>query len=489
MTSPFPTQTLDTSIQYEAAPDPNRDDLSVEFLDQYGNPTATINNWTSFNLERDFFIPADGFVLELQDDRATQLNAQLQLGMAVLFKINNNTIMTGYIFDYNLSYDKKAGQKLTISGKDLLGYMEIAVCYPNLGSVDSNTNFHFKATDTIQTALQTIFNAFTAEAQLPQKITVDVEDGEYLTFATGFATGIARRGKSARGIASSLRRNLGHLTAPNKGETYLSYAIRICKHIGANIKMSPGTNDTIIVSAPTYDREGNQIPHYLVNAIDDPSYNNILNGNIKYSISSQPSVVIVEMATAGNNVYYKSVFKAIVINELTGYDPNPAFDDYTLDNAIPNVKSAIKQLTNNQKVMLGGQTSSTGYYLLPPNNDINVKISGSPNLPPNVQTQASVPKYFVDSNAHTNDECIFAAAMAMAEAQDKFIVINYSVKGFTQFGAVWYPNLMTHVVDEDLNIESDFWIKKVNFTRTRTSGTITHLELTLPYTHNFKLDK
>lgn len=484
----------------------------VEFLDQNGAVTKSITNWTSLNVERDYFTPSDAFTLVLEDDREMELQAELQAGMAVKLSIDTHPIMIGYILKYNIKYSKNV-YTLTISGKDLLGYMGQAVCYPNLGHPGSTTNFHFNVNDTIQTALQTIFNAFTSSVLIPN-ISVEVEDGAYLTFATGFATGVKRKGKTGRGISHSLNKAMGHLTAPNKGETYLAYALRLAKHIGANIKLAPGRQDVVIVSPPTYDRT-NTSPFKLYHYKTKPNnlMNNILSGEMDIDIDGQPSVIIAELATQGSNTYYQSTLKAVVINELTGYPrginstgTNGALGPLTfnfsganalvsgsilsLSEAIPSVQLAINSLTNGQQITIDNNSdgyAKTGYILLNPNDDVYNEL---PRTVIAMQTQISCPSYFIDQNAQTLGELRFGAAKAMAEKQEKYFTLKYSVEGWVQNGAIWYPNMMCYVRDEITSpaypIDGMFWIRKVNYIKSKDTY-ICNLELSLPYISEFDL--
>jgi prophage tail gpP-like protein len=145
---------------------------------------------------------------------------------------------------------------------------------------------------------------------------------------------------------------------------------------------------------------------------------------------------------------------------------------------IKNVQTAIASLTSGKL----GQ----GYIQLDPNQDLYNIL---PTTIIDLQTEVSLPKYFVDQNAHSLLELQAGAAMAMAEIQDKYFVLNYTVQGLTQSGFVWYPNQMCNVYDEITGgtsaIDGPYWIKKVNFTVDRASGYHTHIELTLPYTHLF----
>jgi hypothetical protein len=114
----------------------NSQKIVCQFLDQTNQPLTTIQNWTSVNIQQDFFTPANTFTLVLEDDRAYQLIKELQLGIAVQMNIqladgSQYPVMTGYNMKYNMTGTRAGGQKLTIMGKDLLGWMEHSVILPS----------------------------------------------------------------------------------------------------------------------------------------------------------------------------------------------------------------------------------------------------------------------------------------------------------------------------------------------------------------------
>lgn len=489
---------------------PGDDVLQADFLADDYTTIVSISDWTEFNLERDFFNPADAFTLVLEDDRAQQLQQQLFEGMAVNLSIISKgisyTFMTGYIFSYHYETDRVGrGQRLTIMGQDLLGWMNKSVCPPNLGNTATNTNFHFKPDTLISDALQTIFNAFASRRNLSSIQFQDFEDKSF-TLATGGAQGLKQpKSGKGRGLQKSLQRQLNHKTTPNDGETYLQYAIRLAKHVGQNIKMQNGLapnlpNQIIQVTAPTYDPNNDEYLYQLVDVEPQPnvSYtisNNILAGSLKIDIESQPSVIVVEKATSGNNTFYQSSRKVIVVNELTGYprqlannivsnnqqraqfDPDSAQIIQDVNSAtftpIQEVQDFISQLVNKYNYL----QIKTNYDLYAAANIFTFQVNNQ------VQTNISSPAYHMDLHAHTDEELQFSASMLMAEAQDKYLTLNYSTTGFSQNGKIWTTNRLCYVYDDQIGIKNLFWIRKVNFTLSRGAGAITHLELTLPYTH------
>jgi hypothetical protein len=107
-------------------------------------------------------------------------------------------------------------------------------------------------------AFQYIFSKFANAVNLPNKIVFDVDDSVNIQLKTGGLVGVAAGNK---GTAKAINNAIGHLLKPNKKETYLSYALRLAKHLACNIKASPTLNPdgslTIIISPPVYDREYN----------------------------------------------------------------------------------------------------------------------------------------------------------------------------------------------------------------------------------------
>ncbi len=521
--------------------------LIANFLDANGATTATIDNWTSFNLHNDFFHPAASFSLTIGDDRMYELNAQLQLGMAIEFSLQLSTgvvypVMIGYITDYDLQYEHGGkGQELVITGHDLLGWMsdqdvlpsaflhttqvttssipdtyeQTLKASPNLDLDYSPSNSTqigqsvtpiyttsqvqtslFNEKTTFAQAFQYIFTAFTAQAQLPKKINLSFDDSASTSVQSGGRVGPKTGNK---GTQKAITNAIGHLLRPNNHETYLAYALRLAKHIGCNIKLAPfqevDGSQTVFISPPTYDRTTPPL-YNLVHTMNQPAGrydNNILKGKFKFDLKSQPSVIIMEAAGNGSGIYYQSAVKAVAINEITGYQlPGDVIGNGVTVTKfgqvpIPNVLAAVSQLTKGP--------NGSGYYRINPNTQL---LNAIQNIVLSVQTQLSLAKYMQDNNAHNVQELLIGCQMNLAEAQDKFLVVSYHLDGWDNNGYVWANNTMCQVYDEAIQgtlngnpadlgapLNTELWVKKVSFTKSREGGVHTDLELTLPYTHNF----
>lgn len=485
---------------------PQNDTMTLTFINPLTGATVggvavanSINNYTSINMEKDFFTPANGLTIVIEDSSATSLTASLQRGFKVQVDINGNPNMVGYIFDYDLSYSKGGGFKLTIRCKDLLEYMAQAVVYPNMGQ-NLTTNYHFKPTDTLEYALVTLANAFQDVTGV--EITIDIADSaNSLQFSSGFAVGLRQKGKTSKARSSSITAAFNHLTTPEKGESYLAYILRLIKHAGCNIKMSDTSPSTILVAPPTYDRTA-ATPFTITHYVSSPNnqQNTVIEAHYHFGLDRQPSVIIVESNTNGDGKFYQSVLKGVAINEMTAFTYQAGATSLTAANAIPSVSNAVAQLTNG---VLG-----TGYVIA----DFNAQLyalRGS--LPVDISTAVSLPYYTVDYNAHNKQEVLFSASMILAEVQDKYVEFTYRLQGWTMPGttAVWQPNMMVNIIEEifspgaSTNSTSGqsssggssaqnttitkMWIKKVNYIKTRNGGTEVQITCTLPYTHNFEI--
>jgi hypothetical protein len=440
---------------------------------------TSANNFTQINMEKDFFTPANGITIVLEDDRVFQLTSFLQRGYKVRVSINGNVNMICYIFDYRLRVTRGSGTQLTIQCKDLLEYMAQGTVYPNMG-MNTKTNFHFKPTDTFQYALSTIANAF-ADATNSGLITIMTDNSTSLTLASGGQVGIANKGKTPTTRSTSLSKAINHLSTPQKGESYLAYMLRLTKHIGGNIKMSDTDEDVIMIKPPVYDR-ATPSPFKLIHYITPPNnlQNNVLESDYHFGLDKQPSVVIAEANTTGDGKFYQSTLKGIAINEMTGY---PLLQGAT-PSPIASVNDAITQLTNG--------TIGTGYISAPFNDQLYAQRTY---LAVDINTQVSMPYYTVDYNAHTADEVSYGASKILSEQQDRYVEFKYRVQGWTMVGttSVWQPDMMVSITEELFSPGSTtytnipMWIKRVNYIKTRNGGTETEITCTLPYTHNFQI--
>ena len=163
------------------------DTITASFVNTTGGGSTQINSITSLTLDSDFFTPADGFTMTIEDDRAINLLSAINVGSKIQIFVNQSCNLIGYVDKIALGYSRSGGTHLTISGRDVLGKMCDATVLPNVtGSPDNN--YSFTSTTTLSTIMETLFQSFILG-------TINIDDSSDLTAATGFAVGIKVKGK------------------------------------------------------------------------------------------------------------------------------------------------------------------------------------------------------------------------------------------------------------------------------------------------------
>lgn len=433
---------------------------------------SNISGFTSFVMTKDYFNPIpDSFTFQIEDSRVELLYPHIKRGLQVQLSIKNIPIMIGYVFKIELFYSEN-GTGLRVECKDLLEYMSQAIVYPNMGgsgvaNSGGITNFHFAPTDTLEYAINTLLREF--KYITGKDIKFDITDIGSLMFAQGFEAGLKETGKQVRSIKNTLDR----LTMPNRGESFLSYIVRLLKHTGANIKMSNNATEIVIIKPPFYDREGGTL-YKLTHTKHNNGLNNIEQAQYNFNLDNQPSVVILECQMAGTDYFHQNNTKGIAINELLAYTKSGDF--------LPSVEDALVQL----------EPFSNGYNLIVFNDQL---FNFAQNLPFDIGSEViSNPYYGVDINAHSVDTIKFAASKMLAEHHDRFFEAVFRVSGFSQNGNIWFPDMMVNILDKSMakpfsaNSGKSFnlWIRRVTY-RLDMGGTYSELVCTLPYTHNFSL--
>lgn len=462
----------------------NPDLLTAVFFSSDTSVSIVVQNITAYTLSSDFFVEPDAFAIEIEDDRVQQIIDNVAIGCQVQFFINITTpVLFGYVDSLTVSASRAGkGKRVSIKGRDILGLAQDSSIRPNIAGNAAN-NFQFKTNSKFSDMISTIFADF---PQIGHIVSNDDAFGQ-LTAATGFRTGIRRVGKTQRGLQSSFNKDFKHDVKPvphrsinnygyNHYESYLQYAKRLCDLAGFRMKMVPGSgaqgnqnNQTLFVGNPVYDRDGNPGYTYSLIRSSDISLskqNNVIDGTMHVDWTHQPSVIIGEK-TAGSGQYSKQNIKVICINELTGY-----VRGQNNSQILTSVTDFIADL------------KAQGYSILPINQAL---FDNLPSSIANVQSNNICrPLWFGDEYAFDTEELKWKVAQRMSQFQEKFLTLTYEVYGHSQNGNVWQPNLMVNVQDDVIDPNNSlsgqqYWIKKRVFTRTRSQGTRTTLELSLPY--------
>jgi hypothetical protein len=423
-----------------------------------------IDNFTTYSLESDFFVACDSFHLTIEDDRAEQLNKQIQVGSPIVISVDNHAQLAGYVDKITLSYSRGGGSTLSISGRDYLGAMSDATCNPNL---------KYTSQQTIKSILEDLFDIFA--------LTPTISNAAQLTVATGGYVGTATHSKSAKGAAKSWARKINRQIKPAKEEGYLEYAMRLSKEVGLNIKMMPGTT-FVSVNTPTYDRDTGP-DFFLTNkaandVFVDKATNNIIDGSMSADWQKQPSCIISELAGGSSNpTYRRDIPKIIQVNEIVAFKTDVQHEDVGIkDKWITHLQDDIKS------IIIDG---------LGPDSKLEPLNGGLMfSLPTLLQNQPYVgnvcrPMFSFDSEGSSAEELEFFAMSKMAKHQNEFLNLEYTVKDHKNNGKIWNVDTMTVINDTRLQVFGIFWLQKRIFSKSRSGGTITKLQFRLPYVYNF----
>lgn len=484
--------------------------------------TNYTNTFISFALVDDFFVEPTGVTIVIEENTPQEYSQYIRQGNRLQLKINGSIQFDGFIFKYDLSGERH-GTKLTIEAKDLLEFMAQGSIPPNLygplSNSDLNQSYHFPPEATLLQCIRIIaaaFNIGLLSTYLPKlKVSVSdnggsaiqVSDGSIikeninsLDIATGFAAGLRVSGKKSAEYTKSWNKALSRFNQPEKGETYLAMMKRFTKLSGASIKMAPGSADTIVIQAPTYERT-NPTPFSIIHLVDgDTSKNNVLTYKIQFDLNKTYSAIVMEGNSLDEEEFHLNDHKCIAINELTGFDNTSIdIDPSTNENLelntinqlvpLPSVLLYILSLTpiGNKPIISGGYPLGSNYTFLPFDTEVYEHNFDLQNF---VETNICLPFYDISHNAHNIEQLRFECAQKMAEIQDKAVEFIYTTNGLSQNGAIWRTNMMCNVTEGALNtnhpIETQMWIKKVILKKDR-SGTFTEITLSLPYTHRFEL--
>jgi hypothetical protein len=403
-----------------------------------------IDNWTSYVFESDYFVPSDQFSFELSDDRAEQLKNKINIASPVELVINGQVECKGMVERIDFSYEN--GTKLKLTGRDILGIVCDGTMPPNIKITDTNT---------FEDAL---FEAFKTAGWSKDKIAF-VNFNNFADF---------KPETSQKGSGRRKGKQIGHQLKPHKNEGFMEWALRICKRSGWNIKLTPN-GEYIHIGSPSY--ETMSIDPILVHRITNSENNNVLGGELLIEWRRQPSYIIGEATGAGGN-FRKGINTVFVPNSCLIDQSKTILFEYG------KLSAGMKWVDQNQQLV-----DSLPKLL----KDLFPKTAVEANTPESFRKTR--PLYEYDDESKTMADLQYIMMHRMADFQNSFFQLNYSVDGhsYKVDGSVYnYAiNSMCKIVDETYDFDNHFWIQKRTFTKSRSGGTRTELSLRLPYLYVF----
>jgi prophage tail gpP-like protein len=410
---------------------PNKEQITLLLPDAPGG-AKEIREFTEYSFNSNFLTPTDGWSFTVAADDVKDLYEDaLVPGAAVKLSVNGIIQSSGYIDSVEKSASRSSGTEWRIEGRDRLGQPIDACADPTVSLKESMT---------LMEAFKLIF--------APYGWSKDDQFIESNELEVALKTGETRRSKkqvsSAKGFGKKrIAQYKLHQYRPYMQESVMDFALRVSQRFGLWI-WSSADGEKLIISEPNFDQE----PIYRI--FRGPEGTNVLDGSVKLSAAEQPSHIIADTFSRGGE-FGRGRVKAIIENpavQVKGYEdgrPFPQFDKYKAAGA--------KVLT------LPKSTQFFKYVTLP-----------KPRI-----------LYLHDDESHTQEHLENYVLQQLALLMRKSLTAHYRVEGHGQivdgFFTPWTVDTVVEVDDEVASLNEKLYVLGRTFTKSRSGGTTTDLEL------------
>jgi prophage tail gpP-like protein len=390
-----------------------------------------LDTWTSYSFYSNFLTPVDEWHVTLENaELPKRVLSALQAGGQFALSINGHIQGSGYLDDVVVGQSRDAGTSVLVEGRDGLAQM-----------LDTNMDPRFKFAEN-QTLQQFILQC-AAPFGWSQDAHITDNNAANQNVLTGQKRGI-RTSIKGRYLKSVLR----HRLKPYPQEGSLHFCSRIVERHGLKIWLSAdGTQ--LVIGKPSFD-QGSFMTLSRLDA--NPAANNVIHGSARTSLKSQPSIIIGQ-TRGGGGEFPKS--------RLTRYIQNPQVvaDNSAIRSAYPDAQEVFVLDGN------GNPLASSDFRLI--------------NAP---RARAM---FLEDDESKTPEELENFLRREMALKMRQGFTAHYTVDQHTQHGIPWAVDTMVQVDDDRTNLHEPLYVLARTFTKSRSDGTKTHLELIRPNTLSF----
>lgn len=427
---------------------PDLQTIQIVFPDSGG---VVLDRWTSYNFSSDFITPTDSFTFELGLDEGglpeDQKNA-LRFGAKIELRMDNVILATGRIDAMEVNTDRSSGSRYVVRGRDLLGQTLDAVADPT---------FHLKEGGTLADLLKRLFEPFGWSSDDHFKIdnaaNRDAKTGIRGTPTTkpsGGSGGGKKKSKKKRKSKAKggkgpqpLKSFVLHQTKPYNHESVFHFASRVAQRHGLWIWCS-ADGQSLVVGQPDFDQEA---VFELRRSIDGSG--NILSGTVAYDMTDQPSMIIAD-GFSGGGEFGKGRIKSYCIGPAVGYDDNGS--------PVEEVAKVLEKHPGAVEVKM-------------PTKSFLLRGKGIPFRP----------MFLHDDESKTQEQLDNFVLREMSLLTRKAITAHYVVEGHGQTVddkfIAWSTDMVVHVTDDAADLDEDMYVLGVHFSKSRSGGTTTRLDL------------
>ncbi len=423
---------------------------------------VAIEKWTEYSFQTHFLTPSDSWSFSIgAGELKDQQKELLQVGALVTLDVNGHVQNTGYIDDIEITSDRGSGTVYKITGRDKMSHAVDAHIDPK---------FKFGEKDTVLEVLKRVYGPF----GWPNDSDFIIDNADNVGIMTGQVHGnitarknvpapLQKRQDFGSNNADKGKRNLKdyklHLLKPYPNEGAYMFVSRILQRKGLwHWPTADGTK--IVVGKQTFSQEaryqllsrrGNQLPA-----------NNVISSTVRVAGSEQPSLIIAD-GYSGGGAFGSSKLKRYMINPIAGFDK----DGFPL----PEVTAAIKkhfpnaEVANKAQIQFGTAADTA-------------RISSEQMKRITNPTFRAL--YLHDDESKDVDDLENFIRRQMSHHLKNFLSAHYTVSGHTSNGQPWTTDTIVDVQDDHGDLHEPMWILSRTFTKSRTAGTGTRLELILP---------
>lgn len=415
----------------------------------------SLSNWTSYQFSSDWMETGSEWHVTVADGNMQALQALVQNGQKIVFKVNGVVQCTGLVDRISSSSSKRGGgTTFTMSGRDTLSVAK-DMC------IDMDENV-LSETTSIKDLIIKVFSPYGfTNVQVSDK----VNRGKITQLATVYVdTGADELAEKQISVPTNKK------WKPVLGETNYTYAERIGRRFGFHI-WSSAEGNTLFCGSPDYTTPAvGQLIHRnewmnsglkssgLGEDVTDPSKaSNVLSAEVVTEWSKQPTILLAESSLGGGTKKYARR-QVIMVNELLT----------SLDASGKEPPFVQKFIAKHKAADVIPRRS----YVKKPDSIIDVDT-----------LRLVVVK---DDESKTLEHLRFFARSSMSRLQSQAFKATYVVQGHSQEidgrTHIWAPNTMVNVHDDANGVYGQLWIKSVSFHKDRSGGTTTTLNCILPYT-------
>ncbi len=407
---------------------PDREEVVLTLRDT--SDGTTITRWNDYSFTNHFLNPSDAFSFTIGDeDLSPTVRAALTLGASVRLTVNQAVLADGFIDSIEINADRASGVVYQISGRDRLGLAVDSVADPTM---------QFKPGMTLADAVKTIFTPFgwaTDDAFV-------VDNSANRDLRTGATRG-TKSTKSGKHHGRPLKNIELHQLKPHNHEGVFAFASRIAQRFGLWI-WSYANGEKLVLGQPDFEQE----PLYQLRRNASGS-TNVLSGAAHFSMLNQPTVIIAD-GFSGAAEFGNTRLKSVCVN--------PYFGVLATGQDLPEVT----QLLANH----------------PTAHRVDMLVDAGPQRPVNIPLR---PLYLHDDESKTQEQLDNFVKREMSLLMRQSLTCHYQVEGHGQMVggefSAWGSDTVVDVQDDVAGVHERMYILGCTYTKSRSSGTHTSLEL------------